>query len=104
MTVTTRRSALGILMGLAAGFAFGAGGTIVKPLFSEGWSPGAAVLGRLVVAAVVLAVPALVVVRFDLRPLLRAWRLVLAYAVLDNRLTGSIDLYKGSTKDQLLTQ
>jgi drug/metabolite transporter (DMT)-like permease len=82
MTVTTRRSALGILMGLAAGFAFGAGGTIVKPLFSEGWSPGAAVLGRLVVAAVVLAVPALVVVRFDLRPLLRAWRLVLAYAVL----------------------
>ena len=36
MTVTTRRSALGILMGLAAGFAFGAGGTIVKPLFSEG--------------------------------------------------------------------
>ncbi len=82
MTVTTRRSALGILMGLAAGFAFGAGGTIVKTLFSEGWSPGAAVLGRLVVAAVVLAVPALVVVRFDLRPLLRAWRLVLAYAVL----------------------
>ncbi len=82
MTASTRRSLLGILMGLAAGFAFGAGGTIIKPLFAEGWSPGAAVFGRLVVAAVVLAIPALVVVRFDLRPLLRAWRLVLAYSVL----------------------
>jgi len=82
MAVSTRRGALGILMGLAAGFAFGAGGTIIKPLFAEGWSPGAAVFGRLVVAAIALAIPALIAVRFDLRPLLRAWRLVLAYAVL----------------------
>ncbi|MGN6271515.1 MAG: EamA family transporter [Protaetiibacter sp.] len=82
MTAPTRRSVLGILLGLAAGLAFGAGGTIVKPLFAEGWSPGAAVFGRLVVAAAVLAIPALLAVRFDLRPLVRAWRLVLAYAVL----------------------
>lgn len=82
MTLTARRGILGIIIGLAAGFAFGAGGTIVKPLFAEGWSPGAAVFGRLVIAAIVLALPALIVVRFDLRPLLRAWRLVLAYSVL----------------------
>ena len=82
MVASARRGVLGIAMGLAAGFAFGAGGTVIKPLFAEGWTPGAAVLGRLIVAALVLAVPALVVVRFDLRPLLRAWRLVLVYAVL----------------------
>ncbi len=82
MTATARRGALGIAMGLAAGLAFGTGGIIVKPLFAEGWTPGAAVFGRLVVAAVVLAIPALVAVRFDLRPLLRGWRLVLAYSVL----------------------
>ncbi|PZQ89871.1 MAG: EamA family transporter [Leifsonia xyli] len=78
----TRRSILGIAMGLAAGLAFGAGGTIVKPLFTEGWTPGAAVFGRLAIAALVLAIPALLAVRFDLRPLLRAWKLVLAYALL----------------------
>jgi drug/metabolite transporter (DMT)-like permease len=82
VTVSARRGVLGIAVGLAAGFAFGAGGTIVKPLFAEGWTPGAAVFGRLLVAAVVLAIPALIAVRFDVRPLLRAWRLVLAYAVL----------------------
>jgi len=82
MTLTARRSILGIVIGLAAGLAFGAGGVIVKPLFVEGWSPGAAVFGRLVVAAIALAIPALLAVRFELRPLLRAWRLVLAYAVL----------------------
>ena len=79
---SARRGVLGIVMGLAAGLAFGAGGTVVKPLFVEGWTPGAAVLGRLVVAAIALAVPALIAARFDLRPLLRAWRLVLVYAVL----------------------
>jgi len=77
-----RRGLLGIAMGLAAGLAFGAGGTIVKPLFAEGWSPGAAVFGRLAIAAAVLAIPALMAVRFDIRPLLRGWRTVLAYAVL----------------------
>ncbi|MFT4030457.1 MAG: EamA family transporter [Protaetiibacter sp.] len=80
--VPARRGILGVVTGLAAGLAFGAGGTIVKPLFSEGWTPGAAVFGRLVIAALVLAIPALAAVRLELRPLLRAWRLVLAYAVL----------------------
>lgn len=82
LIASPRRGVLGVVMGLAAGLAFGAGGTIVKPLFAEGWSPGAAVFGRLVVAAVVLAVPALIAVRFDVRPLLRGWRIVLSYAVL----------------------
>ncbi|TPX02679.1 EamA family transporter, partial [Schumannella luteola] len=80
--VSARRGLVGVVMGLAAGLAFGAGGTIVKPLFSEGWTPGAAVFGRLVVAALALAIPAIIAMRGELRPLLRAWRLVLAYAVL----------------------
>ena len=82
LVASAPRGVLGVIVGLAAGLAFGAGGTIVKPLFSEGWTPGAAVFGRLVIAALALAVPALLAMRFDLRPLLRAWRLVLAYAVL----------------------
>ena len=79
---SARRGAIGIVTGLAAGLAFGAGGVVVKPLFAEGWTPGAAVLGRLLVAAIALALPSLIAARFELRPLLRAWRLVLVYAVL----------------------
>ena len=75
------RGFIGILLGLAAGLAFGAGGAIVKPLFEAGWSPGAAVFFRILVAAALLAVPALVALRFDLRPLWRAKWTVLVYAV-----------------------
>ncbi len=75
------RGIIGILLGLAAGLAFGAGGAIVKPLLESGWSPGAAVLLRVTVAAVLLAVPGLIALRFDLRPLWRAKWIVLVYAV-----------------------
>ncbi|AYF98421.1 EamA family transporter [Protaetiibacter intestinalis] len=81
-TTPASRGILGVGLGLAAALAFGAGGTIVKPLFSEGWTPGAAVFARLVIAALVLAVPALLAVRGDLRPLWRARWVVLAYAAL----------------------
>ncbi len=77
-----RRGLLGVLIGLAAAFAFGTGGVVVKPLFLAGWTPGAAVVGRLVIAAVVLAAPALLAVRGDLRPLWRARWVVLVYALL----------------------
>jgi drug/metabolite transporter (DMT)-like permease len=72
---------LGIALGLAAGLAFGAGGVFVKPLLESGWSPGAAVLARISVAAVILAVPGLVALRFDLRPLWRARWTVLVYGL-----------------------
>lgn len=76
------RGIIGIALGLAAGLAFGAGGAIVKPLLESGWSPGAAVLFRVTVAAVLLAVPGLIALRFDLRPLWRAKWTVLVYAVI----------------------
>jgi drug/metabolite transporter (DMT)-like permease len=72
----------GIVLGLAAGLAFGAGGAVVKPLLESGWTPGAAVFARIGVAAVVLAIPGLVALRFDLRPLWRARWTVLAYALI----------------------
>lgn len=77
-----RRGIIGIALGLAAGLAFGAGGAIVKPLLEAGWSPGAAVLFRVIVAALLLAVPGLIALKFDLRPLWRAKWTVLVYAVI----------------------
>lgn len=76
------RGVAGISLGLASGLAFGAGGAVVKPLLDAGWTPGAAVFARISVAAVLLAVPALRVLRFDLRPLWRARWTVLAYALI----------------------
>ena len=76
------RGIIGILLGLAAGLAFGAGGAIVKPLLESGWSPGAAVFFRVSVAALLLVVPGLIALKFDLRPLWRAKWTVLIYAVI----------------------
>ncbi|MDQ0574933.1 EamA family transporter [Agromyces albus] len=78
----SRRIGIGILLGLASGLAFGAGGAIVKPLLESGWSPGAAVFFRITVAAALLAVPGLFALRFDLRPLWRAKWTVLIYSVI----------------------
>ena len=73
------RGLVGIALGLGAGLAFGAGGVFVKPLLESGWSPGAAVLARISIAAVLLAIPGLIALRFDLRPLWRARWTVLLY-------------------------
>ncbi|WP_353828887.1 EamA family transporter [Agromyces sp. SYSU T0242] len=75
------RGIVGIVIGLAAGLAFGAGGVFVKPLLEAGWSPGAAVLARISIAAALLVVPGLIALRFDLRPLWRAKWMVLLYGV-----------------------
>ncbi|KQZ07406.1 hypothetical protein ASD23_16160 [Agromyces sp. Root1464] len=76
------KGVLGIVLGLAAGLAFGAGGVVVKPLLESGWSPGAAVFARISVAALALIVPGLIALKFDLRPLWRARWTVLAYALI----------------------
>ncbi len=75
------RGLIGIALGLGAGLAFGAGGVFVKPLLEAGWSPGAAVLARISIAAVLLVVPGLIALRFDLRPLWRARWTVLLYGL-----------------------
>jgi drug/metabolite transporter (DMT)-like permease len=79
--VRASRGVVGIALGLAAGLAFGAGGVFVKPLLEAGWSPGAAVLARISIAAALLVVPALISLRFDLRPLWRARWTVLLYGI-----------------------
>lgn len=76
------RGLVGIGLGLASGLAFGAGGAIVKPLLEAGWTPGAAVFARISVAAIVLVLPGLWALHFDLRPLWRARWTVLAYALI----------------------
>jgi drug/metabolite transporter (DMT)-like permease len=75
------RGLVGIVLGLGAGLAFGAGGVFVKPLLESGWSPGAAVLARISIAAALLAIPGLIALRFDLRPLWRARWTVLPYGL-----------------------
>ena len=75
------RGLIGILLGLAAGLAFGAGGVFVKPLLESGWSPGAAVLARISIGAALLVIPGLIALRFDLRPLWRARWTVLLYGL-----------------------
>ncbi|TXK20031.1 EamA family transporter [Homoserinibacter sp. GY 40078] len=76
------RGLTGVLLGLSSALAFGAGGSIVKPLFSDGWSPAAAVLARVTVAAIVLAVPGIWAIRGRMRVLWNARWLVLLYATL----------------------
>ena len=85
-----RRGLTGVLLGIVAAIAFGAGGVIVKPLLEAGWTPAAAVLARVSITAVVLLIPGLLALRvagadrlrIDLRPLWRAKWTVLVYATL----------------------
>ena len=85
-----QRSLSGILLGITAAIAFGAGGVIVKPLLESGWTPVAAVIARVSITAVVLLIPGLLALRvpgaerlrIDLRPLWRAKWTVLLYATL----------------------
>ena len=78
--IALRRSILGVVLGLSAALAFGAGGTIIKPLFSEGWTPGGAVRARITIAAAGLAIPAIIAIRGKLVLLWRARWMILAYA------------------------
>ncbi|MGI8457636.1 MAG: EamA family transporter [Propionibacteriaceae bacterium] len=63
---STTRSGLAIALLSAA--TFGMAGALATPLLRAGWTPGAVVLVRVGVAAVVLAVPAAILLR-------RSWRL-----------------------------
>jgi drug/metabolite transporter (DMT)-like permease len=72
----------GIFFGLLSAFVFGAGGVVVKYLLDAGWSPIAAVMARVTVTAVVLAIPGLMALNWDLRPLWRARWTVLLYGTL----------------------
>lgn len=54
---------LGLAAGLLSGITFGTSGSFATSLIRSGWTPGAAVLARIALAALVLSVPALVQAR-----------------------------------------
>lgn len=72
-TGTTTRAATpgatGIVLALVSAVAFGLSGALARPLLDAGWTPGAVVLGR-------IALGALVVVPFGVRALRGRWSLV----------------------------
>jgi drug/metabolite transporter (DMT)-like permease len=53
----------GLALGLVSAAAFGTSGTFAAALIGAGWSPGAAVLARMAVAALILTVPAVLRLR-----------------------------------------
>ena len=58
-----RSGGAGLGLAVLSAAAFGSSGTLAASLLAEGWTPGAAVTVRVVVAALVLTVPALLVLR-----------------------------------------
>ena len=54
---------VGLAMGLLSAATFGTSGSFAASLIAAGWTPGAAVTARVVIAALVLTVPALLHVR-----------------------------------------
>jgi len=75
------RGIAGIALGLASGLVFGAGGAVVKPLLEAGWTPGAAAFARIGTGALIMILPALWAVHFDLRRIWRARRTVLMFSL-----------------------
>lgn len=72
---------VGLPLAVLAAFAFGVGGPFVRPLLDAGWSSSAAVLARCAGTALVLAVPALVLLRGRWRVLARNAGTVVAYGL-----------------------
>lgn len=60
---STRSGVTGLVLAVASAAAFATSGTFAKPLLDAGWSPGAAVTGRIVIAGLLLAVPGIVALR-----------------------------------------
>jgi drug/metabolite transporter (DMT)-like permease len=78
-----QRAAGGLGLGLAllSAATFGTSGTFAASLLAAGWTPGAAVTIRVLIAALVLTVPALVLLRGHLDRLRRGSRGLVVYGV-----------------------
>lgn len=70
-------------MGLAllSGATFGTSGSFASSLLDAGWTPGAAVTARIVIAALTLTIPALMVLRRSGRSLRAGSRLMALYGI-----------------------
>lgn len=76
------RLSLGITLGLGASLAFATSGVFARPLFDVGWTPGAAVFWRVLIASAVMLPAALVMMRGRWRVILAEWRTVVAFGAL----------------------
>jgi drug/metabolite transporter (DMT)-like permease len=79
-TATQQRAGLGLALLSAA--AFGTSGAFATALIGSGWSPAAAVTARLLVAATVLTIPALLMLRGQFGALAREGRSIVGYGVM----------------------
>ncbi len=70
----------GLVFALISGATFGTSGSFAASLLAAGWSPGAAVTARVVIAALVLTAPALWLLRTS-RPSARGLRSILLYGL-----------------------
>ena len=75
------RGGLGLLLALLSAATFGTSGSFAAALIEAGWTPGAAVTGRVLLAALVLTLPALLQLRGHGRLLRRSGRTLLVYGV-----------------------
>jgi drug/metabolite transporter (DMT)-like permease len=75
------RGGLGLSLALLSAATFGTSGSFAASLIEAGWTPGAAVTVRILVAALVLTLPALVQLRGRGRLLRRSGRTLLVYGV-----------------------
>ena len=74
-------SSAGLGLGLVSAATFGTSGAFASSLLHAGWTPGAAVTVRVVIAALVLTVPALLALRGRYGGLRRGSRSLLVYGV-----------------------
>jgi drug/metabolite transporter (DMT)-like permease len=79
----SRRNHRGVDLGVAllSAATFGTSGTFGDSLLRAGWSPGTAVLARLIVAALALTPPAIIQLRGRWHVIRRRARLILAYGL-----------------------
>ena len=70
----------GLALAVVSAATFGTSGSFASSLLSAGWSPGAAVTARVVIAALALTAPALVALRSS-RPSARGLRTVALYGI-----------------------
>ena len=75
------RGGLGLLLALLSAATFGTSGSLAAALIEAGWTPGSAVTGRVLLAALVLTLPALLQLRGHGRLLRRNGRTLLVYGV-----------------------
>jgi drug/metabolite transporter (DMT)-like permease len=78
---TARGQGAGLGLAVLSAATFGTSGSFATSLIDAGWSPAAAVTARIGIAAVVLTVPALYVLRGQRALLLRASRSIAVYGV-----------------------